>query len=65
MTIQIQNLTDSKEIDMKEMSAVRGALCVDVQQSLNEAAKKGPVDLIAAAAECLAWTSHGVPVCPA
>lgn len=64
--LTIKDLSVSKELDMREMSAVRGALCVDVQQSLKEGfADSGFAGMIAAAAACLDLARAGVPVCPA
>jgi hypothetical protein len=66
MTIQIKDMTVSKEMNKSDMSAVRGALCVDVQQSLKEAAAdSGAYGVIVAAASCLDLINHGLPVCPA
>ncbi|MGO9996114.1 MAG: hypothetical protein ACLPTF_26910 [Steroidobacteraceae bacterium] len=38
MTIQIKELTVSKEMNKSDMSAVRGGWCLDVGQTLKEAA---------------------------
>jgi hypothetical protein len=62
--LTIKDLTISKELDTSEMSAVRGALCVDVGESLKQGFRdSGFVGLIGAAAACLDLVNAGVPVC--
>jgi len=54
----------AEELSSSEMSAERGGLCVDVEQSLKEGfADSGPAGMIAAAAGCLDLVLRGVPVC--
>lgn len=66
MTIQIKDLTVSKEMNKSDMSAVRGGLCVDVGESLKQGfADSGFVGMIGAAAACLDLVNAGVPVCTA
>ena len=63
--LTIKDLTVSKAVDMREMSAVRGG-CLDVQQSLKDAAAdSGAYGVISTAARCLDFINNGVPVCPA
>jgi hypothetical protein len=64
--IKIEDMTVSKKLDVSETSAVRGGLCVDVQQSLREgAADSGPYGVIAAAVSCFDLINNGLPVCSA
>jgi hypothetical protein len=64
--LTIRDLSVSNELDMREMSAVRGALCVDVVQAIKDGYNdSGVLGVIVAVAGCLDLASHGVPVCPA
>jgi len=62
--LKIVDLKRNDELSSSDMSAVRGALCVDVGQALKEGFEdSGFAGLIAAAAACLDLANHGVPVC--
>jgi hypothetical protein len=63
--LTIRDLPVSKLVDMREMSAVRGGICVDVQQTLKEAAAdSGAYGVITAAVSCFDLMKV-MPVCPA
>ena len=63
--LTIRDLPVSKVVDRREMSTVRGGICVDVQQTLKEAAAdSGAYGVIVAAASCLDLM-RVMPVCPA
>jgi hypothetical protein len=62
----INDLPLCNELDTREMSAVRGGLCVDIAQAVKEGNKdSGVYGAISAVASCLDLISHGVPACPA
>jgi hypothetical protein len=64
--LTINDLPVCNDLDTREMSAMRGGLCVDVVQAIKDGYKdSGVVGVIVAVAGCLDLASHGVPVCPA
>jgi hypothetical protein len=64
--LTINDLPAFSELDTREMSAVRGGLCVDMAQAIREGNKDSGVNgAIAAVASCLDLIGHRLPVCPA
>jgi len=71
--LTIKDLSVSKELDISEMSAVRGGLiefgsgnsCLDIGATLkNTVQNEGPAQMIAVAAEIMGGQTYGKPVCP-